>query len=140
MKKLFIFLLALLPMTLMAQDNPVVKSLFEEPETRYLKMKQKEHLKALDNKFKKALKNGKQADGCYHVEKLCRGGDKLYKEEGVYFFGVPYREALEYAEHYNYKIMHKLHPDRYINGTDGRKPRWQIIRSCINFIYSWSLA
>ena len=54
MKKLFIFLLALLPMTLMAQDNPVVKSLFEEPETRYLKMKQKEHLKALDNKFKKA--------------------------------------------------------------------------------------
>ena len=105
MKKLFIFLLALLPMTLMAQDNPVVKSLFEEPETRYLKMKQKEHLKALDNKFKKALKNGKQADGCYHVEKLCRGGDKLYKEQGVNFFGVPYREALEYAEHYNYKII-----------------------------------
>ena len=103
MKKLFLLLLALLPMMLMAQDP--VKSLFEEPETKYLKMKQKDHLKTLDSKFKKALKNGKQADGCYHVEKLCKSGDRLYWEEGVNFSGITYREALEYAEHYNYKIV-----------------------------------
>lgn len=102
-KKLFLLLLVMLPIFVNAQTP--LKSLFEEPDTKYLQMKQKSHLKTLDSKFKSALKKGKQEDGCYHVEHLCKSGYKIYMEKGVNFEGIPYTEAVEYAEHYNYQIL-----------------------------------